>query len=116
MEKKEKLLCGGRLWGLRLQKGLTQEETAERLNISLRYYQMLERGEKTGSLDVLIAVCDIMGCSLDYLLRGRLGVAENDPLAEKLNGLTDRQRLYAARMLDLWIESLEDSQISAGPQ
>lgn len=113
MEKKEKLLCGGRLWGLRLQKGLTQEETAERLDISLRYYQMLERGEKTGSLDVLIAICDIMDCSLDYLLRGRLGVGAN-PLTEKLNGLTDRQRFYAARMLDLWIESLEDPQVSAG--
>lgn len=52
MNEKEKLLFGERLRELRAEKGLTQEETAEALNISLRYYQMLERGEKTGSVDI----------------------------------------------------------------
>ncbi len=108
MDKREKLLCGERLRALRAQKGLTQEETSERLNISLRYYQMLERGEKVGSIDVLIAACDLLDCSLDYLLRGRLGEAAGNPLAARLSGLTDRQRFYAARLLDLWLESRED--------
>lgn len=106
MDVKEKLQCGERLRALRVQKGLTQEEVSERLDISLRYYQMLERGEKVGSVDVLIAISDMMGCSLDYLLRGRIGETAASPLAEKLDSLTPRQRFNAARMLSLWIESL----------
>ncbi len=106
MDKKEKLLCGERLRALRAEIGLTQEETSERLGISLRYYQMLERGEKVGSIDVLIKACGLLGCSLDYLLRGRVGEATANPLDAKLNALTDQQRFYAAKMLDLWVESL----------
>lgn len=107
MDGKEKLLFGERLRGLRAEKGLTQEETAEKLNISLRYYQMLERGEKVGSVDILIAVSRVLGCSLDYLLTGKLGEVETDPLSARLNGLTARQRQYAGKMLELWIESLK---------
>lgn len=108
MNEKEKLLFGERLRGLRAEKGLTQEETSEMLNISLRYYQMLERGEKTGSVDILIAISRILGCSLDYLLTGKLGEAAAGPIAAKLNALSPRQRQYAGKMLELWIESLEN--------
>lgn len=101
-------MCGERLRALRIQKGMTQEAASERLNISLRYYQMLERGEKIGSVDVLIAASDLMGCSLDYLLRGRVGELSADPLSAKLDRLTPRQRFNAARLLDLWVESLEE--------
>lgn len=109
MDQKEKLLCGERLRSLRISKDMTQEETAERLGISLRYYQMLERGEKVGSVDMLIAVSDIMGCSLDYLLRGRVEETAG-PLAERLNGLTSRQRAYAVKLLELWLESQETAE------
>lgn len=108
MNEKEKLLFGERLRGLRAENGLTQEETAETLNISLRYYQMLERGEKTGSVDILVAISRTLGCSLDYLLTGKLGKAADDPIAARLNALSPRQRQYAAKMLELWIESLKN--------
>ncbi len=106
MDKKEKLLCGERLRALRMKKGMTQEETAEKLNLSLRYYQMLERGDKQCSVDALIAVSEIMDCSLDYLLKGRLGWS-GDPLTEKLNSLNPRQREYARKLLEMWLESQE---------
>ncbi len=108
MNEKEKLLFGERLRELRAEKGLTQEETAEALNISLRYYQMLERGEKTGSVDILIALGDVLDCSLDYLLMGKRGKGNGDPLTAKLNALSRRQRQYAGKMLELWLESLKD--------
>lgn len=108
MNEKEKLLFGERLRSLRAERGLTQEETSETLNISLRYYQMLERGEKTGSVDILIAISRTLGCSLDYLLTGKLGETAADPIAAKLNALSPRQRRYAGKMLELWIESLEN--------
>lgn len=107
MDSKEKLMFGERLRKCRGEKKLTQEETAEKLNISLRYYQMLERGEKVGSVDNLIAIKELLGCSLDYLLTGRVGDACADPISARLNGLTPKRRECAEKMLELWLESLE---------
>lgn len=106
MDAKEKLMFGERLRRCRAEKQLTQEETAERLNISLRYYQMLERGEKVGSVDMLTAACRLLGCSLDYLLLGRVSEQTDDPIAARLNSLPQRKRKYAEQMLLLFIESM----------
>lgn len=107
MDNKEKLMFGERLRKCRADKKLTQEETAERLNISLRYYQMLERGEKIGSVDNLIGIKELLGCSLDYLLTGTVSDACTDPIAARLNSLTPKRRQNAEKMLELWLESLE---------
>lgn len=106
MTKEEKLLFGERLRQQRNEKRLTQEETADRLNISLRYYQMLERGENIGSVELLLSICDLLGCSLDYLLRGRLPEDLN-LFAARYNKLNAVQRAYAEKLLLLWLESLD---------
>lgn len=49
----------------------TQEELAERLDISIKHYSEAERGKTGLSLDNLIKLCEILGISLDYLIRGR---------------------------------------------
>jgi transcriptional regulator with XRE-family HTH domain len=49
----------------------TQEQFAEKLDISIKHYSEAERGKTGLSLDNLIKVCDIFGISLDYLVRGR---------------------------------------------
>lgn len=40
---------------LRLKKGLSQQDVAERLGISRQYYQMIERGERQKRLDLALA-------------------------------------------------------------
>lgn len=40
---------------LRLKKGLSQQDVAERLGISRQYYQMIERGERQKRLDLSLA-------------------------------------------------------------
>lgn len=42
-------------------KGLTQQQVADRLNISLRYYQNLEEGTRTGNFDIWDRLEDITG-------------------------------------------------------
>ena len=106
--KEEKLLFGERLRKQRIAKRLTQEETADRLHISLRYYQMLERGENVGSVELLLSLSSLLECSLDYLLRGRLQENES-ALAARFNRLSAAQRAYAEKLLALWLESLEIS-------
>lgn len=53
----------------------TQEYMAEKLNISLKHYGGVERGIAGLSLENLIELSEILGVSLDYLVKG---TKEND--------------------------------------
>ncbi len=62
--------AGRNLSALRLEKGLTQEKAAERIGISLKYYQALEAGIKAPSFTTLCRVRKIMDTSWERLLLG----------------------------------------------
>ena len=49
---------------------LTQEQMAERLDISIKHYSEAERGIIGLSVENLNKVSEILGVSLDYLLKG----------------------------------------------
>ncbi len=49
---------------------MTQEQLAEKLNISVKHYGGVERGNAGLSLENLIEVSHILGVSLDYLVKG----------------------------------------------
>lgn len=57
-----------RLKSLREKRGFTQRETARRLKISPSVVSGYESGEKSPSLEVLVALSDIYGCTTDYIL------------------------------------------------
>lgn len=61
---------GERLRIQRKQQQLTQEQLAECLNISIKHYSEAERGLVGLSVENLIKVSEILGISLDYLLKG----------------------------------------------
>lgn len=41
--------------------GMTQQQVADQLNISLRYYQQIEAGDRTGDFEIWDALEDITG-------------------------------------------------------
>ena len=49
---------------------LTQEQMAERLDISIKHYSEAERGIIGLSVENLIKTSEILGISLDYLIKG----------------------------------------------
>lgn len=49
---------------------LTQENMAEKLNISIKHYGGVERGIAGLSLENLINASEIFGVGLDYLIKG----------------------------------------------
>jgi len=57
-----------RLAELRREKGLSQEELAEKLNVSRQAVSKWERGESSPDTDNLIALAQLYGVSLDVLL------------------------------------------------
>ena len=57
-----------KLYELRKQKGLSQEELANRLNVSRQTVSKWEVGDSTPDMEKLIAMSDLFGISLDELI------------------------------------------------
>ena len=57
-----------KLYELRKQKGLSQEELAHRLNVSRQTISKWEVGESTPDMENLVAISELFGISLDELV------------------------------------------------
>lgn len=64
-------MLGTRIASLRQGRGLSQAELAEQLHISPSAVGMYEQGRREPSVDTLVALSQIFGVSLDYLLSGQ---------------------------------------------
>ena len=62
---------GMRLRKLRKARGLTQEQLAEELGLSLKHISSVERGTSSFSLENLILASVYFDCTLDYLILGK---------------------------------------------
>ena len=64
------------LYSIRKQAGMSQEELAERLNVSRQAISKWERGEAQPDTDNLIAIAELFDVSLDWLVRSEDNRAE----------------------------------------
>ena len=62
---------GKRIALLRKQHGLTQEQLAEKLNITVTYLSKLETGSYGGSIDLLIEIAEVFEVTLDFVVLGK---------------------------------------------
>ncbi|MGN1368471.1 MAG: helix-turn-helix domain-containing protein [Aristaeellaceae bacterium] len=85
---------GARVRSLRRQKGLTQEELAERVDISASFMGHIERGTRIASLETLVALCNELKVSPQELLSASL-VSEIDEHMPAHLSNEDRNRLSA---------------------
>ena len=51
----------------RMKKGLTQEQLAEKCNVSTQYIGSIERGKTPGSMLLIIDICNVLDISLNYI-------------------------------------------------
>ena len=105
LSREQSLLIGARLRARRDELGYTQENVAEKVDITLRYYQMIELGEKCASLEVLIRLCELLSVSMDYLLFGGLPADMENPISSIYSGLTPSQRDDATKILQLYAKA-----------
>lgn len=81
-----------KLYQLRKQKGLSQEELANRLNVSRQTVSKWETGDSTPDMEKLITISDFFEISLDELVRGKESDLENinSSKSEVLNVLNEK--------------------------
>ena len=66
---------GSKLYGLRKEKGLSQEELANRLEVTRQTVSKWELGDSTPDLDKLVMLAEIFEVSLDELVLDRVPVS-----------------------------------------
>ena len=74
---------GNKLYELRKSKNLSQEELADKLNVTRQTISKWETGQSTPDFDKIIPLCEIYGISADELLKGE--IIENKETNEKIN-------------------------------
>jgi transcriptional regulator with XRE-family HTH domain len=57
-----------RIRALRMEKGLTQKQTADWLGVHVRSYQEVESGRRVPNLRMLVGLADLFETSVDYLV------------------------------------------------
>ena len=66
---------GARIRELRIAKNFTQDDLAEHMNVSHGYISFIESGKRGCSVDVLIALSNLFGVSIDYIVLGTVTCA-----------------------------------------
>ena len=74
---------GARIRELRIAKNLTQDDLAEHMNVSHGFISLIESGKRGCSVDVLIALSNLFGVSIDYLVLGTATLTAPDSAALK---------------------------------
>ena len=62
---------GARVRQRRQELKLTQEQLAERAEVSPAFIGHIERGEKKASVETVVALCGSLDISADFLIRGK---------------------------------------------
>ncbi len=59
---------GASIKSIRIQRGITQATVAEKSGITQQYIGLIESGQRSAALDVLIRIATALGCVLDVTL------------------------------------------------
>lgn len=78
---------GKRISQTRKAQGLTQENLAEQIGLSMQSVSCIELGKKGVRPENLIKICEALEVSADYLLFGKRETAVTDPFFNKLSKL-----------------------------
>jgi transcriptional regulator with XRE-family HTH domain len=106
----DNIVLGKRIREARLQKKMTQEQLSEKANIGLYFLGEVERGIKTPSLKVFVAIAEALGVSTDSLLRDSVSAGSiyvNNEITRSLDTLTPKQRACAVEVLEAYIKAIK---------
>jgi transcriptional regulator with XRE-family HTH domain len=95
---------GKRVRELRRQASLTQEELAEQVGISTSFMGHVERGSRVASLETLVALCNVLQVTPQYLLSASL-----TPFEQYMpSGITQENRSRLSEFLRMAQDTLNN--------
>lgn len=95
---------GERIYKRRREKKLTQEQVAEKMNVSTQMISNLELGKKAIRPENLIKICAVLDISADYILTGDVFTSKFDVICQKLSLLEEHELKVIGDIIDICIE------------
>ena len=91
---------GNRISVERRRNNITQEQLAEKMNVSIQMISNLERGNKAIKINNLVNSSQILGVSTDYILTGNKNLNEKSALLDKLSNLSSDDYLIIETLIN----------------
>lgn len=101
-----KKLIGKRIKHRREVSGLSQEQLAEKLNLSTNHISSMECRKSLLTTKCLLALCDILGGTPDYYLLGEL-TPETDGIAALVKQLSPSEQKMLYHLLSAYLANSE---------
>ncbi len=89
---------GKKIYSLRTNHGLTQEQLAEQLGVSRQSISKYEYGQSTPELEKIKVLAEIFGVTPDYLINDEIDIPKNDTEKTTLNQTDSVENLSATGM------------------
>lgn len=102
---------GKRIALIRKQNGITQEQLAEKAELSNIYISHIENSRSIPSLETLMKICSALDITPDEVLLGTKQDMENylqSDIQKKLILCTPKERRMVSRFIDLLLEEREE--------
>jgi transcriptional regulator with XRE-family HTH domain len=109
------MTIGEHIMQLRKQKGLSQAALGKQIGTSGDIIGRYERNIMTPSIDVIMKISDKLGVSIDYLVGKTNLELDKGTLKrfEDISSLSDENRLFVFRMIDMALRDLKTAQAYA---
>ena len=78
----------------------TQEELAEKIDLSTQFISTIERGVAGASLGTIISLCEVLNVSSEWLLCGKQANPDSEKIATKISSLSSAQLAALDRVTD----------------
>ena len=113
VKKELNIQIGERIKQAREQAKLTQEQLAERIDVSPQYVSDLERGVVGVSVATLKRICTSLGIASDQILFGSVSQSRSVAIEEKCRSLTDRQFLLLLDICESYVAAIDSAHTNA---
>lgn len=107
---------GERIMARRKQLRITQEELADRMDVSTQMISYAEQGRKAIRPENLIKLCSALDISADYILTGAAAGRECERIAAKLAGLSESQLRQIETVIDCCIALAGSDKLHPGTE
>ena len=96
---------GQRILERRKQLNMTQETLANLTHLTSQTISYAEMGPET-----MLKICEALGISADYLLRGKILEADTSLLQQKISTLTPSQYRHLEQIIDHFIAAIQEKE------
>ena len=99
---------GNKIKQLRQKANLTQEQLADKMDVSIQMVSNLERGNKSIRIENLIKLSEILNISTDYILMGKETTGDMQVLTEQMASLSQKERKMMKLLMDFCLSENDE--------